>query len=200
LGDYLLFLLGGQDLNIVPNFFGTLEPQKTELLFSSTGNELRPKLEIGDSGTIIIWAGPSKTPMFNFYGNTLAVEKINGQVKVSTTIRSSDGHIVAELIRNEWKVSPPPTSWDRNYTNDALEVKDNRGKIILQVKALPDRIQLQGEWWANETNGVRLVKDPQNLGAIIATYGGDKLSWDEVPEIKPMFQYPSETHLGQLAK
>lgn len=29
-----------------------------------------------------------------------------------------EGHLIAELVRKEWKVAPPPRTWDRNYTDD----------------------------------------------------------------------------------
>ncbi|MEJ0092842.1 MAG: hypothetical protein WDN46_05280 [Methylocella sp.] len=49
-------------------------------------------------------------------------------------------------MRNEWRVTPPPGTLDRNYTDDALEIRGAGGKIVLQLRVLQDRIQLQGEW------------------------------------------------------
>src|SRR5205823_14425405 len=54
----------------------------------------------------------------------LTVETIYGRAYISTRVRDEHGNIIAELIKNEWKINPPPATWDRNYRNDALEVID----------------------------------------------------------------------------
>lgn len=58
---------------------------------------------------------------------------------MSLVIRDRSGRLVAEIVNNEWKVNPQ-NAWDRNYSADALEVRDPTGDIVLQVKALADRI------------------------------------------------------------
>jgi hypothetical protein len=77
------------------------------------------------------------------------VESIGGKVKVSTRIANDTGSLLIEIIRNEWLVAPPPQTWDRNYSDDALEVRDGSGRIVLQVRSLLDRIQIQGMWWVD---------------------------------------------------
>jgi hypothetical protein len=79
----------------------------------------------------------------------LKVEIIDGHYKFSTKVTDQDGNVIAEISRNEWMIQLPPTILDRNYNDDTLEVKDARGDIILQVRALPDRIQVQGVWWTD---------------------------------------------------
>ena len=143
----------------VPQYSGVLVPKSVEVLFEANAGILSRVLEIGDSGAEIIYGGPAGTPVFEFFKkNELTLELVDGQLKVSTKIIDQSGKLVAELIRNEWKVAPPPQTWDRNYSDDALEVRDARGKIVLQVKAFADRIQIQGEWWGDEIHGIRLVK------------------------------------------
>jgi hypothetical protein len=39
--------------------------------------------------------------------------------------------------------------WDKNYTDDSLEVKDGHGRVVLQVKLLPNIVQIQEEWQWN---------------------------------------------------
>jgi len=153
-------------------------------------------LEIGDSGAIFIWAGKSGEPIFNFFNdNPLTVEKIFEKLKVSTTIRDKSGAVVAEIIRNQWRVSPPHT-FDRNYTDDALEVRGADGNVVLQVRMLPDRVQLQGEWRAADGWGVRLVKGPG--GGLMVTRPGEFERDDH--KIKPIFKYPSDSHFGEFVK
>lgn len=76
------------------------------------------------------------------------VESSDGNIKVSTRITDSDGNLIAKIVRNEWKVFPG-RSWDRNYSDDALEVRDSRGLVVLQVRTYPDRIQIQGARWVD---------------------------------------------------
>jgi hypothetical protein len=63
------------------------------------------------------------------------------------------------------------------------------------------QIQLQGEWWRDAINGVRLVKndDPANPGVVILIFDPNHRP-AESPEIIPMFVYPSDRHLGEIAK
>jgi Ca2+/Na+ antiporter len=181
----------------VPKNSGILRAN-SELILSGTENKSNRLLEVGDSGAIFVIHGGPLLPFLG--GANIMLELVDDQLKVSCRITDDNGNLVAELIRNEWKVAPPPQSWDRNYTKDALEVKDSKGRIVLQVKVLPDRIQLQGEWWSNKSHGIRLVKsaDPKFHGAVMSVFN-DKIK-DFSPEIEPMFEYPSDTHFGELRK
>jgi hypothetical protein len=99
-------------------------------------------------------------------------------------------------------VAPPPKTWDRNYTDDALEVKNTGGRVVLQVRVLSDRIQLQGEWWSKDGFGVRFVKIPDPVTGAMGG-GITKLSIainPDEPHIDPIFEYPSDSHFGQLRK
>ena len=188
-----------------PQNVGVLTP-KVELLFSpkDSGSGLIPKLQIGQSGVFIV--GPSgpfgKLLIPALTESQFKVESIGGKVKVSTWIADDTGNLLAEISRNEWQVAPAPQTWDRNYSDDALEVRDSSGRIVLQVRALPDRIQIQGMWWVNlgPPNGVRRMTiwqgtDPEKGVQIVFTPAS---SPDPLPEIAPMFVYPSELHLGEL--
>jgi hypothetical protein len=136
-----------------PAYAGKLE---AEILLSGKDKTLSRTLEVGDSGTLITMVGPQGTPIFKLFERyDLLIESISDELKVSTRVADKYGHLVAELIRNEWKVAPPPKTWDRNYNKNALEVKDETGNIVLQVVALPDRIRLQGEWWVDPLCGRR---------------------------------------------
>lgn len=181
-----------------PKDVGALE---AKVIFSTNSPSLGNKLEIGDSGTIFDYRGANGTPLFNFYGSNIVVETINGQVLVSTEIKDQKGLLTATLYRNEWKVAPPPKTWDRNYSKDSLEVIGPEGRVVLQVRALQDRIQLQGEWWGDSEHGIRLVKsnDPARSGAEIIIFGQNRLvTAPDNTEIIKRFVYPSELHLGEI--
>ena len=181
-----------------PKDVGVLE---AKVVFSTSSPSQGNKLEIGNSGTILNYIGPNGKPLFNFFGTNIVVETINGQVLVSTELKDKNGHLTATLYRNEWKVAPPPKIWDRNYSKDALEVIGPDGKVVLQVRALTDRIQLQGEWWGDSINGLRLVKsdDPAQPGAMMILFGKNRLITAlNNTEIVKRFVYPSDLHLGEL--
>lgn len=177
-------------------YSGVLE-HKSKILLSPRKKAL-PKLEFGDSGSVLVWGGPEGEPIFKiFEDNSLTISIENGQVKVSTLIRSQDGSVIAELVNNEWKVNPRK-SFDRNYSRDALEGKDERGDIVLQVILVEDRIQFQGKFYDSSGGGVAFgkMRGPEGIGGAIEITGPNhprlRLS------IEPIFKYPSDLHLGEL--
>jgi hypothetical protein len=190
---FIILLILWARPEVVPLYWGQLIPRR-RLLFSRA-RAANPQFEIGDTGAIFVYAGPAGTPALLFSPDDyLTVEIINGKVKVSTIIRDEQGHLVAEILRNFWKVSPSRT-WDINYNRDALEVRNAKGDIVLQVRVLNDRIQLQGEWHPDGVNGVRLVKsdDPAHPGGAVIV---GRL--EDAPKIPAMFKYPSNEYFGQL--
>ena len=99
-------------------------------------------------------------------------------------------------------MAPPPNTWDRNYNDHLLEVKDDTGRIVLQVRLFSDRVQIQGEWWDEGGRGVGLKKCPQltpACGSAIEFFGPNH-SRDRAIPIVPLFVYPSDKHLGELVK
>jgi len=191
-----------------PSYSGTLTPKPT-LLFSPNKGEVSsiPKLQFGTSNVIygvkeIGRESPDLSLLFPALSvRQFKIESVDGKIKVSTQITDENGKLIAELIRNEWKVAPPPRTWDRNYTGDALEVRDAFGDVVLQVKVLPDLIQLQGVWWINlgPPNGaVRLfIRGNPKDGAQVVIV--PKQNKSPPPSIEPMFRYPSDQNLGELA-
>lgn len=120
---------------------------KHDRILVSGSQRIYPKMEFGDSGTILVWTGPQGQPLFKIFdNNSLMIVIENNQLKVSTKIRDPNGHVVAELSQNEWKVNKN-NSFDRNYTKNALEVKDSTGDVLLQVRFVEDRVQFQGKFY-----------------------------------------------------
>ncbi len=176
-------------------YTGVLKP-KTKVLFSVKKGIL-PKLELGDGGTIFLWIGREGEPIFKIFRDSgISIIKESGQLKVSVKIRNKNG-IIAELIKNEWKVNPN-NIYDRNYSVNALEVKDSIGEIVLQVKHVGDKIQFQGKFYDDDGKGVALGKDPSGKGGIIEITGANHPQLEL--KIEPIFMYPSELHLGELIK
>ena len=190
--------------DVVPAYSGILSPQST-LLFSPDGGKIT-KIQIGQSRVFIV--DPNNPLAAQLYPALrtaqFRVENIDGAIKVSAQMLDREGHLIAELARNEWKVAPSPRTWERNYSDDALEVQDARGTVVLQVKVLTDRVQLQGLWWIDmgPPNGIRQLTvretPPENPegGAQFIISPQDA----SPPPIEPMFEYPSDRHLGELRK
>jgi hypothetical protein len=121
----------------------------------------------------------------------------NGWPVIDTEVRDRNGNLLVAVKNNHWQVYPQFCS-DKNHTKDSLEVKDNSGHVVLQIRILADLIQLQGEWWSTESAGVRLMKAPDKANGEIFRLAPNMQHTDSL--ISPMFEYPSAEHLGQLAK
>lgn len=126
----------------------------------------------------------------------------NNQLLVSAIIKDDQAKTVAILERNEWTSAGHPQAWDRNYTNDTLEIIGPNDSVVLQIRLLPDRIQIQGESWDSPERGVRITRfhDPdsnQSGGAIIYLVKGQDACNNRLP-IKPIFRYPSRLHFHEL--
>lgn len=167
---------------------GTLEP--------GGAGGLR-QLEIGNSGIVFSIGGLEGKPFLRFWNDSnLLIEEVNEVVVVSTDIRDAAGKLIAEVIRNEWKTRPS-LLWDRNFDKNKLEVRDEAGYVVLQVVSLPDRIQIQGVWRDSKGHSLGLMASPDPNQR-----GGQMILNRPIAEmkIKPIFMYPSELHLGELAK
>jgi hypothetical protein len=188
----------------IPGYSGVLSPKAT-LLFSAKNAEapIVPKLQFGTSGVMYgakeLGQDPLKTILFPALSERqFKIESIDGKIKVSTQIHDLNDNLLVELDRNEWKVGP--SAFDRNFTDDTLEVRDSSGAVVLQVKVLPGIIQLQGMWWINRGPPNGIVRffirgNPKNGGQIIIV---PKFNKDPLPVIDPMFNYPSDRHMGEL--
>jgi tetratricopeptide (TPR) repeat protein len=186
-------------------YFGVLEPKEKIIL--PYERNYKTTLEIGwslnvERGVRIIYNGGALSNIFKsdknpylkvFEDIKLKISEKDSRLLVSTIIRDSNGLIIAEIINNEWKVSPPPNTFDRNYTNNMLEVRNLKGDVVLQVGLLKDRVQLNGIFYDSIGNGV--VIQPRFEHAILILLGEDPPNIN----IDPIFVYPSEFHLGELS-
>ena len=179
-------------------YTGRLRREAGDIIISAD-DHIYPKLEFGDSGAILIFAGESGQPIFKFFRDShLIVERDGNRMLVSTSLFDSSGTIVARLDRNEWQVNAN-SSFDRNYLEHALEVMDGQGDIALQVRLVEDRIQLQGKFYgpggAGIGFGVGTDAAGNRGGAIEMTSANNpRLKM----KIEPIFKYPSDLHFGEL--
>ena len=175
-------------------YSGVLKPARKVLLSAQT--KVFPEMEFGDSGTVFVFAGPQGMPLLKFAeDNHLTITTDKDGIKVSTIIRDIRGKVVAELIENEWKVNPND-SWDRNYSRNALEVKDDRGDVVLQARLVENRVQLQAKFYDSAGNGIGIGKGLGPEGGGIMQMGSSEHPL--TMRIEPLFKYPSDLHLGEL--
>jgi pyrimidine deaminase RibD-like protein len=171
---------------------GKLKP--TEIILGSGSGDKCLEIEIGDSECTFVFKGPAGQPWLTLWDvDRFLVEKIEGKLAVSTTIRNEHGKIIAELTRNEWKIRPS-LLWDKNFSDSALEVRDEEGHIVLQVQVLLEKVRIQGIWRGAKGEFFQLVKSPTGKGGLMVCRSE---GW--IP-IQPLFLYPSELHQGELAK
>jgi len=174
---------------------GYLEPDPID-----AGKHAASLLRIGDSHGALDYAGDPDTPFLQFlYDAGLRLKVENDVLKISTPIRDRLGHLVVNIKENHWWVNPSPeVSVDKNYNQHALEVKDARGHIILQIRLLHREVQLQGEWRDEFGHGVRLIKDSSKPGGDMTIWYDSEAEQRLEQDIPPMFEYPSSEHGGQL--
>ncbi|MGB7099495.1 MAG: hypothetical protein WBD95_12130, partial [Xanthobacteraceae bacterium] len=132
-GGVLILLAYWFRPDAVRSYTGVLAP-KAKLLFSANNaGGAMPLIQIGQTGVVLAPKdfgrgtydemekdanGAFLLPALK--ASQFVVESIGGKIKVSTQITDADGKMIAEIIRNEWRVSPGQ-AWDRNYSDDALE-------------------------------------------------------------------------------
>lgn len=172
------------------------------LVAARTGSHIvrYPELEFGDSGAVLRYAGPPGTPLLDFGGDPLTIGlDQRGRVLVSVVLRDKLGNLAAELVQNEWRVNPSG-GWQRNYNANALEVRDPLGDVVFQVRLVDNRAKLQAKLFDRDGRGFILRESDPGEGA-----RGGVLEFVSPAErdrrvIQPLFRYPSELHLGELAE
>lgn len=122
----------------------------------------------------------------------VSMSLVGNKLLVSTSIRGKEGDLIAELKDNEWQLNRKNAVFDRNYSDIALEVREQSGKVALQVVHLGDTIHLAGIFrcrsgWSTVIgpagdHGSRMELKPPGESPSLA--------------IPPICEYPSDRHLG----
>jgi hypothetical protein len=139
-------------------------------IFTDNITRMVPMLEMGNGEKpttgLIMTPKPTQEvqPYFVFFPDAaVKLEPGKRGPIISTVMRDRFGNKVVEIERNHWKVYPPYCS-DKNYTESALEILDNSGHVLLQLKIFPYYVLMNGEWWDNEGHGRRIVPAPAGGG------------------------------------
>ena len=183
---------------------GVLVPRQAEARQSTTDSgavsDNIPLLYFGKSNACIDLTANPDSPILDVFGMKLFVRSNNGKIDVSFDIVDKDSKMVASLRNNEWQVNPN-SAFDRNYTEDALEIIGANGEVAFQIELVPEgaRVQMKVYGADGECMGIWAAKDEDGeLGGIMhAAYTPEDIA--RIPAICPMFKYPSELHFGEFA-
>jgi hypothetical protein len=122
------------------------------------GLDLRFEIGATSDSAMLSWTGDNQ-PIMNIVGSKPSIRRVAGRLLLSTQVRDRSGAMVVDITDNRWKVSSAQNvSWDKNYTRNALEAKDGRGRVVLQVVLMPESVRFQGEWWPEDGNGGRVMR------------------------------------------
>jgi hypothetical protein len=126
----------------------------------------------------------------------LRIEQGRHGIELSTPLLDSSGKKITNIEKNHWTVIHPPGIWDKNYTQNSLEIKGSRGQVVLQLKYLPDRIQIAVEWRDQFGRGQEWSKCGSH--SCISPWGSPQTELQNEIVIEPIFKYPSSEHLGKF--
>jgi hypothetical protein len=152
-------------------------------------NIIYPVLKLG--GANLTYNGQSGEPIFLIGNDPIKIWVEDGQLKLSTVIRDSSGKIIAKLDANEWQVNPN-LIFDRNFDENAVEVIDEKGKVILQVQFDGEGVQFAGIFYRED--GWKVALGPTEGGGVIEIRPPNEnltISFDR------LFKYPSDVHRGE---
>jgi len=143
------------------------------------------------------------TTPITILGDKLTCVMSNDEFNVTTQVRDRQGNLIVEVRDNHWHVSNVQNvSWDKNYSKDSLEVLDGRGRVILQLRVFTDGLLIQGEWYNQDGQGIRIVQSPNptaNSAASMDIFPPQGNPLRDTELIRPIFKYPSRRHWGELA-
>ena len=119
-------------------------------------------IQLGASGTgpIIYLVGgvPTDNGPLSVFARRMSLhfDRDNkGGVLVSAKIRDKSGEIVALLDNGKLETFSNDLGYEE--TDNTFEITNKAGRIALQLRLLPDRLQLQGESWDTMGHGIRIA-------------------------------------------
>jgi hypothetical protein len=128
----------------------------------------------------------------------------NGRVLINTIIKNDNGQTIAEMANNEWIINKQLT-FDRNFDENALEVKDQKGHIVFQIEIQKNILFLQGRFIRedkSEAISTSYEHEGTTIGYLAVAQKGTyaQMQGNKKFSTKPMFKYPSDIHKGERIK
>jgi len=190
--NHLVLTIIGLIVGLVPFFwhYRDVGLAATSGLISHPHPASQQVISIGAARTVI--DAPDGVIFRDGSDRVLSVRMIANKLYVSALIRDEKGDLVAELRDNEWSLNKNEY-YDRNYNDQAIEVRDNSGDIVLQVVDFGDTIHLSSVFHCKGDFTTILAPVDEHSGAIDFLLPGEQPHY----RIQPICEYPSNTHLGQ---
>jgi hypothetical protein len=163
-------------------------------------NENPQFLSLG--GALMMVMNPNGVILTDKGDPVLWVSTDGGHLSVSADIRDENGDLIAQVRGNEWQLNKD-LIFDRNFSDNALEVKEKKGSVVLQVAEIGQILYVAGVfrcksgWTTTIANPWTVTpKLVQNLEV-----GGSiwQVTAPHVPlqaTINTIFDYPSELNFG----
>lgn len=148
-------------------------------------NIIYPSLKIGTAK--FVFKGKEGEPMFILGDDYIKIWLENGELKISTVIRNEEGKIVAKLEGNEWQVNPN-LIYDRNFDERAVEIIDDKGRVVFQAIFDGESVEICGIFHLNDGRKVAIGKN-----VIEIRPPGEPIQL-KCPQL---FKYPSRLHPGE---
>jgi hypothetical protein len=129
--------------------------------------------------------GKGKAALFKFYGfRPVTLYLKDGIIQCDASFFSGvDGVSPVEIKDNDFVVRP--LGWDRNYTENAVEVVNQNGLPIFQI--------IKKRAGVFELNGIFVAPDGRR---VMGSRAGIS---DYAYDLPPLFKYPSYKFLGKFA-
>ena len=114
---------------------------------------------------------------------------------VSANIRDDKGQLIAELKDNQWSHQARPAIFDRNHTDSALEIRDSKGDIALQVVDFGSDVYVSGVFHCRKGTSWTIFTYRNPSGKLFTIIVGQRPGAEPWP-IPPICEYPSDQKLG----
>jgi hypothetical protein len=175
-------------------FSGVLKVRRSWLSTKPYFPDSDIKVQFGPGGIPIMLPNSDLSPP----RSKLWVTREGGDLLLTADVRDKHNDLIVRVKDNAWEINPN-NSWDHNYTEDSLEVKDRTGRVVLKTAVFDDRLQIEGEWWNEDEVGWRMLRpypyDKVKRGPVFVKMSP---SFDpDEPSIREMFLYPSRLHFGE---
>lgn len=181
-------IIGLIGLSSIWSYYNDKRLNATSGVLSSAVLASKRYISLGPSRFII--DAPNNVFLRDHDSPVISLRSKNNKLLVSAEIRDDKGNLVAELRDNEWALNKN-TIFDRNYTNNTLEVRDRNGHIALQVVDFGDVINVEGIFRCR--NGWATVLSHTDSGGLMSVVSPGKEPDISIPQV---CEYPSDQHLA----
>ena len=160
-------------------------------IFKSSNSTSIPAFAFGFGAARITAAVPDGVVLRDRDRPILSVAVERGKLVVSATFISASGEILAEIDRNHWILNPG-SFFQRNFTDDALEVIDTKGNVVLQLLLVDGTVFLQGVLRCRSGRGIEIFGTADGSGLLI----GLKPNEEPKEYLPRMCTYPAQDSLN----